>query len=290
MRRSLLCLCLLVLAGCTSGAGHDAHDGKVQVVASAYPFAWLAERVGGADVDVTDLVPPGAEPHDIELTPRQVGLVQDATVVVYLHGFQPAVDDALGAGKQGFDLGKVVTQQPLTTGDEQTSKDPHIWLDPVRMEAAADALAARLAEQDAPHAAGYRECAAAVKKDLAAVDTLFQSDLMGCARHDVVTSHSAFGYLAARYGLVQRGITGVSPDEEPTPKKIAEVARYAQAHHVTTIFFESLVDPKVAKTVAGEIGAKTAVLDPIEGVHGHDDYLSVQRRNAAALHLALGCR
>jgi zinc transport system substrate-binding protein len=285
VRRALLCLVLLT--GCTSGLSHD---GKVQVVASAYPFAWLAEQVGGSDVDVTDLVPPGAEPHDIELTPRQVGLVQEASLVVYLRGFQPAVDDALGSGKQAFDLGTVVTQQPLTTGGEQTAKDPHIWLDPVRMEAAADALAARLAAKDAKHAAAYRARAAAVKQQLEALDTLFQSDLMGCARHDIVTSHSAFGYLAARYALVQRGITGVSPDEEPTPRKIVEVAQYAKAHHVTTIFFESLVDPKVAKTVAAEIGAKTAVLDPIEGVRGNDDYLSVQRRNAAALHAALGCR
>ncbi|MCW2673651.1 MAG: zinc transporter substrate-binding protein [Frankiales bacterium] len=285
VRRALLCLVLLT--GCTSGLPHD---GKVQVVASAYPFAWLAERVGGSNVDVTDLVPPGAEPHDLELTPRQVGLVQQASLVVYLRGFQPAVDDALGSGKQAFDLGTVVRQQPLTTGDGQTAKDPHIWLDPVRMEAAADALAARLATKDAPHASAYRARAAAVKTQLEALDTLFQSDLMGCARRDIVTSHSAFGYLAARYGLVQRGITGVSPDEEPTPRKIVEVAQYAKAHHVTTIFFESLVDPKVAKTVAAEIGARTAVLDPIEGVHGADDYLSVQRRNAAALHTALGCR
>jgi zinc transport system substrate-binding protein len=149
------------------------------------------------------------------------------------------------------------------------------------MAAAADALAARLGAKDPTHASAYRGRAAAAKRDLAAIDTLFQSDLMGCARHEVVTSHSAFGYLAARYGLVQRGITGVSPDEEPTPRKIVEVAGYAKAHHVTTIFFESLVDPKVAKTVA--------VLDPVEGVHGTDDYLSVQRRNAAALHAALGC-
>ncbi|MDX6217762.1 MAG: zinc transport system substrate-binding protein [Frankiales bacterium] len=286
MRRASLCL-LLLLTGCSAGL---AHDGKVQVVASAYPFAWLAQRVGGPTVDVTDLVPPGAEPHDVELSPQQVGLVSQASVVVYLHGFQPSVDDALGSGKQGFDLGTVVTQQPLTTGGEQTSKDPHIWLDPVRMEAAADALADRLAAKDPSHAADYRARAAAVKKDLEAVDTLFQSDLMGCARHEIVTSHSAFGYLGARYGLVQLGITGVSPDEEPTPKKVVEVAQYAKAHHVTTIFFESLVDPKVAKTVAAEIGAKTAVLDPVEGVHGSDDYLSVQGRNAAALHTALGCR
>ncbi|MCU1600367.1 MAG: scbA [Frankiales bacterium] len=284
MRRRLLPLVLL--AGCTSGF---AHDGKVQVVASAYPFQWLAERVGGSAVDVTGLVPPGAEPHDVELSPKQVGLVEQAAVVVYLKGFQPSVDDALGGGKQGLDLGTVVTQQALTTGGGQTAKDPHIWLDPVRMEAAADALAARLSDKDASHATAYKANADAVKKDLQAIDTLYQSDLMGCARHEIVTSHSAFGYLAARYGLTQRGITGVSPDEEPTPKKLAEVAEYARKNSVTTIFFESLVDPKVAKTVAAEIGARTAVLDPVEGVHGADDYLSVQRRNAAALRLALGC-
>src|SRR4051795_711795 len=126
MRRLLPCLLLgALLAGCTSGLPQD---GKVQVVASAYPFAWLAEQVGGPDVDVTSLVPPGAEPHDLELTPRQVGLVGQAAVVVYLRGFQPSVDDALGSGKQGLDLGKVVAQQPLHTGDEKSDKDPHVWL------------------------------------------------------------------------------------------------------------------------------------------------------------------
>jgi zinc transport system substrate-binding protein len=272
-----LLVCLLLASACTTGFRND---GKVQVVASAYPFAWLAARVGGPDVDVTDLVPPGAEPHDVELTPRQVGLVEQAGVVVYLGGFQPSVDDALGKGKQGLDLGTVVSRSP---------KDPHIWLDPVRMEAAATAIGARLAAHDSAHASAYRTRAAGVVRELAGLDALFAQDLRGCARKDVVTSHSAFGYLASRYGLVQRGITGISPDEEPTPRKLAQVATFARDHDVTTIFFESLVDPKVARTVAAEIGARTAVLDPVEGVKGHDDYLSVQRRNAAALRLALGC-
>jgi zinc transport system substrate-binding protein len=285
MRRALVCL--LLAAACSSGGFAD--DGRVQVVASAYPFQWLAQQVGGPDVDVTGLVPPGAEPHDVELTPRQVGLVEQAAVVVYLKGFQPSVDDALGKGAQGFDLGRVVTQQALRTGDEQTAKDPHVWLDPVRMEAAAQSLADRLSAKDRSHASAYADRAAAVVRKLEALDTAFQSALMGCARKDVVTSHSAFGYLASRYGLTQVGITGVSPEEEPSPKKLAEVARYARDHHVTTIFFESLVDPKVARTVADEIGATTAVLDPVEGVKGSDDYLTVQQRNVAALRTALGC-
>lgn len=276
MRRALLCLAL-VAAACTRGFPQD---GKLHVVASAYPFAWAAARVGGPDVDVTDLVPPGAEPHDVELTPRQVGLVEQAALVVYLHGFQPSVDDAVGRGSQGLDLRRVV---------DQHGGDPHVWLDPVRMEAVVAALADRLAAKDPQHAAAYRTRAASVTRDLQGLDALFRTDLRGCARKDVVTSHSAFGYLVGRYGLVQRGITGVSPDEEPSPKKLAAVATFAKDHDVTTIFFESLVDPKVARTVADEVGARTAVLDPVEGVKGSDDYLTVQRRNAAALRLALGC-
>ena len=286
MRFLAVALALAVLTACTARIGGG--SGRVEVVASAYPFAWLAEQVGGPDVRVTNLVNPGAEPHDVELSPRQVGLVEQAAVVVYLKGFQPAVDDALGHGKQGFDLGRVVTQQPLT-GEESTAKDPHIWLDPVRMEAAATGLATRLETKDPKHAADYRARAADVVGRLSDLAATFTRDLTGCARKQIVTSHSAFGYLAARYGLVQKGISGLSPDAEPSPGRVAAVAELARKEDVTTIFFESLVDPKVAQTVASEIGAKTAVLDPVEGVKHGDDYLSVQRRNAQALHDALGC-
>ncbi len=289
MRRTLACTLAFtgLLTGCVSRG--PALHGRLAVVASAYPFAWLAEQVGGPDVVVTNLVKPGAEPHDIELSPREVGTVEQAAVVIYLKGFQAAVDDALGGGKQGFDLGRVVTQQPLVGGKEATGKDPHIWLDPVRMEAAASALAGRLGRKDPAHAAAYESRAATVASELGALDQLFHTSLTGCVRKDIVTSHSAFGYLAARYGLVQRGISGLTPDAEPSPRKIAEVADFASRNGVTTIFFESLIDPKVARTVASEIGATTAVLDPVEGVRSGDSYLTVQRRNAAALHTALGC-
>lgn len=267
---------LALTAGCSARASTD---GRPQVVAGAYPLAWVAEQVGGSDVHVTDLVKPGAEPHDVELTPRQVGTVKQAEVVVYLSGFQPAVDDAV-EGSNGLDLAG-------PTG--RKGSDPHVWLDPVRMQAAAAAVAARLATVDPSHAQDYRARAKAVEQRLSALDALFRKDLTGCARTDIVTSHEAFGYLASRYGLVQKGISGFDPEAEPSPERVAEVATFAKEHGVTTIFFEGLVDPKVAKTVADEIGAQARVLDPVEGVRGTDDYLSVQRRNAAALHEALGC-
>jgi zinc transport system substrate-binding protein len=270
-------LLALLLSGCAAlGPG----DGKPVVVAGTYPLAWLAERVGGPDVHVTNLVRPGTEPHDVELTPRQVGITQEAAVVLLLHGFQPAVDDAVGNGTQKLDLAPVA---------RATGGDPHVWLDPVRMQAMAQAVADRLARRDPLHAAEYRTRAAGVVADLRALDQDFRAALRSCARTDIVTSHAAFGYLASRYGLVQRGITGFSPDAEPSPRRVAQIARFAKEHHVTTIFFEALVDPRLARTVASEVGARTAVLDPIESVRGGDDYLSVQRRNATALHDALGC-
>lgn len=269
-------------------SGHALH-GRLGVVASACSLAWLAEQVGGPDVVVTDLIKPGAEPHDVELSPREVATVEQAAVVIYLKGFQPAVDDTLGGGEQGFDLGTVVIQQPLVGGKEATSKDPHIWLDPVRMEGAATALAGRLGAKDRKHAEAHRSETATVVTELGALDRLLRSSLTGCVGKDVVTSHSALGYLAARYGRIQRGISGLTPDAEPSPRRIAEVADFARNNGVTTIFFESFIDPKVVRTVASEIGAGTAVLDPVEGVRSGGTYLTVQRRNAAALHLALGC-
>lgn len=278
MLRSLAALLLLTAACSTSPSGAA---GGVTVVAAAYPFAWLATEVGGPLVDVTNLVKPGAEPHDIELAPRQVGAIEQADVVLFLERFQPAVDDALHGGRQGLDL-----SGPMGEKDH----DPHVWLDPLRMQTAAEALADRLASVDPSHAEEYRTRAATVSSLLGELDGTFREALTGCARKDVVTSHSAFGYLASRYGLVQRGISGLTPDAEPSPRDVADVAQFARKNGLTTIFFESLVDPKVARTVASEIGARTAVLDPIEGVVNGDDYLSVQRRNAMALHDALGCR
>ncbi len=277
LRSSTLALLVALLATACSS---PSQDGRPHVVAGAYPLAWLAEQVGGPDVRVTNLVKPGAEPHDIELAPRQVGAIEQADLVLRLHGFQPAVDDALGGGDQGLDLSPVMREH---------ASDPHVWLDPLRMQDAAHAVAARLAALDPQHARAYDDRADRVSASLLVLDGVFRTALTDCARRDLVTSHSAFGYLADRYGLVQRGISGLSPDAEPSPRDVAQAARFARAHDVTTIFFESLVDPKVARTVADEVGASTAVLDPIEGVRTGDDYLSVQRRNALALHRALGC-
>ena len=263
--------------GLTAGSSGGGSD-RPQVVAGAYPFAWLVEQVGGPDVDVTNLVKARAEPHDVELSPRQVGQTQEADLVVHLKGFQAAVDDAVK--DNGLDLSGVMKEE---------GRDPHVWLDPRRMELAATAIASELAALDPEHATEYQARSRVLDDQLRRLDLAFTEQLRGCARKEVVTSHAAFGYLAQAYGLEQKGISGFEPDAEPSPADVADVARYAREHKVTTIFFETRVDPKVAETVADEVGARTAVLDPVESVADGDDYLTVMRRNATALHDALGC-
>jgi zinc transport system substrate-binding protein len=219
----------------------------------------------------------------------------DADLVLYLRGFQPPVDDAVAqeAEKAGFDVSAVTPLRPAPAGAEDPDHpDPHVWLDPVRFAAIAKAVAERLAAADPAHAAEIRDRAAALDGDLAALDEEYAKALRTCARRDIVTSHAAFGYLADRYGLTQVALTGISPESEPGPGRMAEVADIARARGATTIFFETLVSPKIAESLANEVGARAEVLDPIEGLaadDGTDDYLSVMRRNLDTLVTALDC-
>jgi zinc transport system substrate-binding protein len=276
----LLCASLLPLACSSDGDSSDGSgEAKPTVVAGAYPLAWLAEQVAGPDAVVSNLLEPGVEPHDVELTPRQVIELKSADVVVYIKGFQPAVDEALG------DAPSV----DLSSLQGAGSTDPHVWLDPFRMRTAVLEVVQKLVAVDPFAAPAYRKRGREAVALLNKVDATFTAALTGCARRDIVTSHAAFGYLADRYDLNQVALSGLSPDAEPTPARLAEVARFARKNRVTTIFFEHLVDPKVAKTVAAAVGATTAVLDPLEGVTGSDTYVSVMERNATTLRTALGC-
>ncbi|MEU9742833.1 metal ABC transporter substrate-binding protein [Micromonospora chersina] len=291
------------LAACSDGGGGGSDPDRVDVVAAFYPLQFLAEKIGGDAVTVTNLAKPGAEPHDLELNPRQVGQVVDAELIVYLAGFQPAVDEAVeqNGGDRAFDVAGV---QPLLDaaagghehegeehghGEETGGKDPHLWLDPTRLATVGDRLAERLGTVDPDRAADFTARAAALRAELTGLDADYTRSLATCQRREIVASHTAFGYLAARYRLEQVGITGLTPDAEPSPQRLAEVAKEAREHGATTIFFETLVSPKVAETVAREVGAKTAVLDPIEGPPADGDYLSAMRANLQTLRTALDC-
>ena len=277
---------LVLLAGC--GGGEDAGSGP-RVVAAFYPLAYAAHRIA-PDADVENLTPAGSEPHDLELTPRDVEAVRDADVVLYFgERFMPALEDAADDRDNAVDLlaGVRLHDRPEAGGQdgEGSRRDPHVWLDPKRYEAVVRAIARALGR---PH--GADELVA----ELDELDADFRRGLATCARREIVTSHAAFSYLADAYDLRQIPLTGLSPEAEPSARAIADLAAEVEEQGATTVFFEPLVSSRLAKTVAREAGVRTAVLNPLEGltddeIDGGVDYFSVMRENLAALRRALGC-
>ena len=276
----------LLLAGC-SDPDEGGASGDLAVVTSFYPLQFVTERVAGPAVTVRNLTKAGAEPHDLELGPRDVADLGDADLVVYLAGFQPAVDTAVEqeASDTGYDVA------PAARLDREA--DPHFWLDPTRLADVADAVADRLAALDAADATDFRRNATTLRAELAELDAEMSAGLADCASTDLVTSHTAFGYLAERYRLTQRGITGLTPEDEPSSADLAAVADFVTANEVRTIYAETLVSPAVAETLARETGTRTAVLDPLEGLDESSagrDYLAVMRANLATLRDGQVCR
>jgi zinc transport system substrate-binding protein len=289
----------LAVTACGSPSTGSTGSGPLDVVVSFYPLQYAVERIGGDAVSVTDLTKPGAEPHDLELTPKDVAAVSDADLVVYLSGFQSAVDSAATAeaGDRALDVtpwARLDLQGAAAPGsDAGTSRtDPHFWLDPTRLADVGDAIAERLAADDPQQAKTFTANATALRTDLEALDTEITTGLASCTNRDIVTSHEAFGYFAQRYHFTQLGITGLTPDTEPDAATIARVADFVRAHDVSTIYYETLVSPAIAETVASETGARTAVLDPVAGITSSSaaqDYLGVMRADLATLQAGQAC-
>lgn len=286
MRRvaAIVTLAGLVVVGCgRAGSGSGGDDGRVRVVAAFYPVAEAARRVGGAGVRVDDLTPAGVEPHDLELTSKQVDRIEDADVVLYVGGgFQPAVEKL--ATRRGA---RAVDVRPAAV---RTSDDPHFWLDPALYRDAVDTIARTLATK----VTGVASRRQAFDAELDTLDRDMRSTLSTCERTVLVTSHAAFGHLATRYGLRQESIAGLSPEAEPNADRLASLAKLVVRTGTTTVFTEELVSPRVADALAREAGVRTAVLNPLEGLtaperRAGDDYVSVMRRNLSTLASALGC-
>jgi zinc transport system substrate-binding protein len=269
----------LVASACGEGASSAGSPEAREVVAGFYPLAFAAQEVGGKGVEVANLTPAGAEPHDLELTPRELEEVLEADLVLYVgDGFQPALEEAVAdSGVRAIDV---------LEGLELRAGDPHVWLDPLRFAGIVERIGAEL---------GAEPRARQLADRLRSLDEEFRRGLASCDRRELVTAHDAFGYLAERYDLEPIPITGVSPEAEPNPGDLEAIAELVDERGVTTVFVEPLLSPEIGETVARETGAATAVLDPLEGLGedqlaGGEDYFSVMEANLEALRDGLGCR
>ncbi len=271
-----------VLAGC--GYLGTAHE-QPTVVTSFYPLQYVAQQVVGDHERVLDLTHPGMEPHDLELTVGQTADVVDADVVVYERGFQPAVDTAVAQNHPAHvvDAARVA---------DLHGQDPHFWLDPTRLSKVAAAFTAEMSAADPRHASDYRANLSRLQARLSRLDREFRTGLAHCDQRTIVVSHEAFDYLGRRYGLEVIAINGLSPDAEPSPAHLRRLHDLVRSRGITTVFTEELASPALARALAGDLRLQVAVLDPVEGLGpatADQDYLSLMRRNLAALRKANGC-
>jgi zinc transport system substrate-binding protein len=286
--RRMMIFALAALMALSSLTGCAQRSEGLDVVASFYPMADFVQKIGGDRVRVTTMVPSGTEPHDWEPSPRDIVTLEKAKVFVYNGaGMEHWVQDVLGSLSNTALIAAEVSKGVVLSGD-----DPHVWLDPmnakIEMANIRDALSKADPEGKSAYEANYQKYAG----QLDALDQEYRAALAGIANKDVVVAHAAYGYLCQAYGLNQTAIDGLSPDSEPDPARVAEIIDFAKQHSVKVIFFEELVSPKVAQSIAQQAGAKTDVLNPIEGLTDEetkagDEYFSVMRRNLAALVNAL---
>lgn len=272
---------------------------KLSVVTSFYPLYFFATQIAGDKALVYNLTPAGAEPHDYEPTAQDIARIEDSQLIILNGGKLEAWGDAIKSILQGKQTAVI------TVGDEFADKsfiengerisDPHVWLDPLFAKKEAAVIARNLEKIDPANAAFFATNLAALNAKLDNLDKSFRAGLSNCQKKDIITSHAAFSYLAAEYGFNQVPISGVSPDVEPSPAELVGVADFVKKNQVKYIFFETLVSPKFAQTIANETGAQTLVLNPIEGLTDEEiaadhDYFTEMNSNLINLRIALQCQ
>ena len=296
---------------------------ELSVIAEVYPLAWIAQQVGGEQVNVQQLVPSGASPHDLELSAQQVEKIGNAQLVLYVKSLASAVDKAVETGKPGgsIDLAQLLPTRPGVPHEHHDHHghheeadhdhhdeadhehhdeaehehaaggiDPHLWLDVSQMPKVVQATVQALSKADPAHKTEYQKRGQEVSTKLQNISAEYETGLKNCQVHTLVTTHPAFGYITDRYHLTQVGISGIDEDTEPSPARLKEIAELTKNSGATTIFFADTSNPKIAQVLAGDLGLKTQVIYTMASTPQGKDYLQMQKDNLQALRSGLGCQ
>ncbi len=272
---------------------------KLQITTSFYPYYFFASQIGGDKAEITNITPAGGEPHDYEPSSGDIVKI-DSSRLLILNGAVESWGAKIQSASKGTNTKVLVAGQGLFTQkviDENgiNSVDPHIWLSPRLAKIQVSSILSEFNQIDPANKSYYTANAGKLINELNSLDSDYKADLKNCQKRDIITSHAAFGYLATDYDLTQIPIAGLSPDAEPSLKQLADISNFAKQNDVKYIFFESLVSPKLAQTIASEVGAQTLVLDPLEGLTPDAldrgaTYLTVMEQNLHNLEIALECR
>lgn len=282
----------------------DKSEEKLQVMASFYTMADFAEKIGGDRAEVTCMVPTGTEPHDWEPSTTDITGLERADIFIYNGaGMEHWAEDVteslenktlvIAEASQGVTL-HAEAQEHDHEGHSHShgGYDPHVWLDPqnakLEMENIKNAFVQADPENGAYYEANYEKWAGKAEK----LDQKYREALAEYAGRQVVTAHEAYGYLCSAYGLEQVGIDGLSPDQEPNPRRMADIIDFVRENQISAVFFEELSGSKTAETVAAETGIRLLALSPLEGLskeelEAGEEYFGVMEKNLEQLLVSL---
>lgn len=269
------------------------------VTTSFYPLYFFTREIVGDKATVINLTRTGGEAHDYEPSTKDIQTIENSQLLIVNGNFFESWLGQFGEqiSQKNIQLLKVAEGLANLKAEKngQEEIDAHIWLDPVLAQKEVGLISAKLQAIDPDHAVSYQKNSQQLIEKLAGLNDEFTSGLQNCQKNKIITSHAAFAYLAKRYNFEQIAIQGLNPDEDPSPAKIAAIIKLAKENNINYIFFETLVSPKIAETIALEVGATTLVFNPIESLSvaeekSGEDYFSIQRKNLINLRLALNCQ
>jgi zinc transport system substrate-binding protein len=272
---------------------------SIKVVATIFPLADITRQIGGNRIDVMTLLPVGASEHSFEPTASRMRQVSGARLLIRVGaGMDAWAEKLFAAAKdkpatvtvtEGIKLIRIAEQEMLQgkhDHDHGNGDDPHVWLDPLIVrDSLVPKLVTALSRLSPADAAYFKANAERFKKELTAFDAEARSTVAALPRKEFIAMHSAWGYLAKRYGLRQIAAIEPFPGKEPSARYIAAVIALARKQRVRAIFAEPQLPVKTAQVIAGEIGGSVLILDPVGGekVEGKDGYLSLMRTNLATI-------
>lgn len=299
----------LAIVGCGMTGKNESKD-RLAVVTTVYPAYDLVKQIGGDKVDVSMLVPMGAEPHDWEPTASDLKKIGEAKVFVYNGaGLEPSeklLEPSILKKAMPVELASAVDVMKRDVPDEHEDEhehghnhnhesgiDPHIWLAPENVIREVDLVVDALSKADLDNKAYYESNGKAYKAELEKLHAEYKELAASLPDKNLVVSHEAFGYLAKAYGFKQLGIMGIAPDSEPTPEHMAYIVKFIKENSVKAIFSEELINPKLAEAIAQETHVKVYVLNTIEGLNedqqkANATYMSLMKENLKTLKEALG--
>jgi zinc transport system substrate-binding protein len=290
---------------------------KITIVTTLFPLYDFAKTIGGDNVEVILLLPPGVEPHSFEPTPGDITKISRANIFVFTGEFmEPWAHEILsGISNKKLivvDASKGINLIPASQQHEHHHEhgeqckhheheqyegmDPHIWLDFDNDTIIIDNITNALCEVDADNADFYHANAERYKTKLAQLDADYKTQLSDCTSETIVFGgHYAFGYMAKRYNLNYLAAQGLAPDSEPTATDLIALIEQIKKGNIRCVFYEELASPKIAETLASETGAKMLMLNPGHNVSRKDmenniSFIGIMLNNLQNLRTGLECK